>query len=383
MDVQGDADGQPERWALDDFLVRDVSALLWAREQVEAQLVRFPPQLAALGFVELGIDHTGMDPGVDGQIRENHEMASSMIPDDAADSPFAEQVEAWRVQQQEMAEGSLSWLWVHPETHDLATVEHARGAEWISLRRYHDDGSLVRSLRRPEGVERLPSGVAAVFLGARLPLLFHAVSWLAGDTFALNFSPRTGLGEHNQVVDVDDAGELWQAHRAWATARLGEGAVAVPMDLELALALGRRTLHTASTCADAMGATTGRDLLVGHALVYAAVVGVLWAGGLHVAVAAVVGLPATFLGMAVLAWAGGLWSSITLGGAFLANLLLARQLDAGLLVLAAAGVALVGSCAVVARAIHRSDGPGRLTIVAALTEPRQLPPDELRVRYRG
>lgn len=238
-------DEHEESWAPEGFDFRDVTHELQALDEVAERNGQFRDDLVALGFEELGVMATRTHDHEDGYpVLDEDELAALREEAATGDALAVERllfVEEGITSREMFSGRHLTWLFVHPGTHDLAELEANGMGEWLSLHRLHADGSLVRTIRRPEGDPVGTPGVSAQFQQARWPGLHALVVRLTGDTFTNHRTVKPRVRQWDQGVPSVSVREVWDAHLAFADG-LELASEPVTPTRNLAVCMSRRTM---------------------------------------------------------------------------------------------------------------------------------------------
>lgn len=273
-----------DRWTPDGVDLRDATLEGGARPRAERELGRFVPELVDLGFVELGFEcgriraeDDERPPEVTEQvIRSLEEAADQGAVSDEDRLVWARELRAL----QRMVDGDqLSWVWSHPDTHDIAVLEHSDHGDWLAFRRVFADGSVVRTLRRPDAMPVGAPAATGPFVDTPVPGLYALLCWLAGDGILIGRGPKPLVRQWDQVVGSVDAAATLRAHHALLSSVALVGPAA-PASMALVVASGRRTLHVSAEGLELSHQRAGQALVVGRALAGLAAWGVVsWGTG--------------------------------------------------------------------------------------------------------
>lgn len=373
------------RWTPDVVAFRDATREGGARPHALKKLARFVDELRALGFVELGIvaahfASTDEDDLPQFSMVELRDLERAV--DDGLDG--APERLAWAREMTGLRDlwsnENLTWVWTHPGTHDTAHLESTAHGDWVTFRSLYEDGSLVRTSRRPDGMGHDAPGATGFFVDSPVPGLYALMCRLAGDHFMVGKGPKPKLRQWDHVTDAATATEAWAVHRGHVDA-LAVASPAVPSDMPLTLAQNRRTMHVTLEGLERAGRWS------------AWVGGVLSTVGTVSAAFLVAGATGSFVqgGVAavLLPWASSSWWSVACGGAPATVVLAPTALVCGAiwwadLPLAVAGVAIV--VAFVGTVASRLvsfwlSGAGRSWVEPWIAVPPPLAAAELLERY--
>lgn len=267
-----------------------------AKAWVEANLQRFTHALRQTGFQPSGIVTTTF-PGDFGR------CAPDEVPldDDASEE---QRVYAKAMDDLRSTANSVlhCWSWRHPETCDLASLEQNEKGDWLTFTRLYEDGRIVRTVRRPEGIAEGAPEATGLFLQAPLPGLHALMCRLGGDTFELGLTPKPGIGQFDRTTEPLSGLETLERHLAHVV-DVGIAERAVPLSPALTVALNRRTLHVAESCMEQSSRIGHRWMFGGGLAGRVAAAGIAW-----LATGSATGLLAFFLARQV---TGPLWGFST------------------------------------------------------------------------
>lgn len=232
-------------WTTDLAVHRDVSHEQTALERLEEELADEVAAVRALGFQPLGVlastllgggDVPDLDPAGLEQLRREAEDG-----DETAAAQLA-QIDAIVRTHRDFDRRFLAWVWHHPERGDVVYLERVDDRVYAPFQRLAPDGTIVRTYRRPP---TQPDGFPMVtggFASARVPGLHAAVVALAGDAFAVNKVAKPGIRQFDRALPTLPLAEAYAHHLAHVDEVLGD-TPAAPVDMTLATAMSRRTMH--------------------------------------------------------------------------------------------------------------------------------------------